>query len=209
MYELTSMLDWVDLLKSAAGVSAMRQRLIILIAVLLLFSLPAFSQERDLYSKIGIQSVRDNTKTPDFSLEGLNVKRVQLSALKGNVILLNFWATWCDPCKDEMPSMEALYQRYRERDFVLLAISVEERNPEPARRFIQKHRYRLPVLLDPAGKTLDLFEIHRLPATVIIDKKGRIIGKAIGPRDWNSPEVFSLIDQMLDDRPTRTLSSKD
>ncbi len=191
------MLDWVELLKSIVGVCAMRQKLIILIAILLFFSLPAFSQERGLYSKIGIQSVKDNTKAPDFSLEGLNVKTVQLSALKGNVIFINFWATWCDPCKDEMPSMDALYQRYREKDFVLLAISVEERNPEPARKFIQKHRYRLPVLLDPAGKTLDLFEIHRLPATVIIDKKGRIVGRAIGPRDWNSPEVFSLIDQML------------
>jgi len=195
--ELTSVHDRVESFKSIVGVSAMRQRLIILIAVLLLFSLPTFSQERGLFSKIGIQSVTDNTKTPDFSLEGLNVKTVQLSALKGNVIFINFWATWCDPCKDEMPSMDALYQRYREKDFVLLAISVEERNPEPARRFIQKHRYRLPVLLDPAGKTLDLFEIHRLPATVIIDKKGRIVGRAIGPRDWNSPEVFSLIDQML------------
>ncbi len=175
----------------------MPQKIIIPIAILLLFSLPAFSQERDLYSKIGIQSVRDNTKTPDFSLDGLNVKRVQLSALKGNVIFLNFWATWCDPCKDEMPSMEALYKRYKERDFILLAISVEEKNPEPARRFIQRHRYHFPVLLDPAGETLDLFEIHRIPATIIVDKKGRVIGKAIGPRDWSSPEVFSLIDQML------------
>lgn len=187
----------------------MRERLIILIAILLLFSLPAFSQERGLYSKIGIQSVKDNTKAPDFSLEGLNVKTVRLSALKGNVIFLNFWATWCDPCKDEMPSMEALHQRYRERDFVLLAISVEERNPEPARKFIQKNRYRFPVLLDPAGKTLDLFEIHRIPATVIIDKKGLMVGRVIGPRDWSRPEVFSLIDQMLDDRPGRVLSTKD
>jgi len=187
----------------------MREKLIILIGILVLFSLPAFSQERGLYSKIGIQSVRDNIETPDFSLEGLNVKKVQLSVLKGNVIFLNFWATWCDPCKDEMPSMEALYQHYKERDFVLLAISVDERNPEPARKFIQKHRYRFPVLLDPAGKTLDLFEIHRIPATVIIDKKGRMIGKAIGPRDWSAPEVFSLIDQMLGDRPSRALSSKD
>jgi peroxiredoxin len=187
----------------------MQQKLIILIAISLLLSLPAFSQERGLYSRIGIQSVRENTRTPDFSLEGLNVKTVQLSALKGNVILLNFWATWCGPCKDEMPSMEALYQRYRERDFVLLAISVDDGSPDPARKFIQKHRYRFPVLLDPAGKTLDLFEIDRIPATVIIDKKGRMIGRAIGPRDWSKPEVFSLIDQILDDRPGRVLSSKD
>jgi peroxiredoxin len=93
--------------------------------------------------------------------------------------------------------METLYQRYKEKDFILLAISVEEKNPEPARRFIQNRRYRFPVLLDPAGKTLDLFEIHRIPATVIIDKKGRMIGRAIGPRDWSQPEVFSLIDEML------------
>jgi len=187
----------------------MREKSIILVAILLLFGLPAFSQEPGLYSKIGIQPVRDNFQTPDFSLEGLNVKRVQLSALKGNVIFLNFWATWCDPCKGEMPSMETLHQRFKEKDFVLLAICVDEGSPETARRFIQKHRYRFPVLLDPAGKTLDLLEIHRLPATVIIDKKGRIVGRAIGPRDWGQPEVFSLIDQMLDDRPTRTISSKD
>ncbi len=188
----------------------MRQKKsIILIVILLLFSPPAFSQERSLYSKMGIQPVRENFQTPDFSLEGLNVKRVQLSALKGNVIFLNFWATWCDPCKEEMPSMETLYQRYKEKDFILLAISVEEKNPDPARRFIQRQRYRFPVLLDPPGKTLDLFEIRRIPATVIIDKRGKTVGRAIGPRDWSQPEVFSLIDQMLDDRPTRTISSKD
>lgn len=141
--------------------------------------------------------MRDSIKTPDFTLEGLNVKTVQLSALKGNVIFLNFWATWCDPCKDEMPSMETLYQRYKERDFILLAIAVEERNPDPARRFIQKNRYRFPVLLDPPGKTLDLFGIHRIPATIIIDRKGRMVGRVLGPRDWSQPEVFSLIDQML------------
>ncbi len=182
---------------------------IILVALLLFFSLPAFSQDRGLYSKIGIQSVRDNFQTPDFSLDGLNVKRVQLSALVGNVIFLNFWATWCDPCKEEMPSMEALYQRYKDKDFILLAISVEEKNPEPARRFIQRQHYRFPVLLDPAGRTLDLFEIRRIPATVIIDKKGRTAGRAVGPRDWTQPEVFSLIDLMLDGKPTRAASSKD
>ncbi len=186
----------------------MRQKLAILVAIFLLFSLPAFGQERGLYSKIGIQSVK-KTKTPDFSLEGVNNKTVRLSALKGNVIFLNFWASWCGPCKDEMPSMEALYQRYKERDLVLLAISVDEGSSEPTRKFIQKNRYHFPVLLDPAGKTLDLFEIDKIPATVIIDKKGRMIGRAIGPRDWSRPEFFSMIDQMLDDRPARVLSSKD
>lgn len=187
----------------------MGQKLSLLIAFLILFTPPALSQERSLYSKIGIHTVKDNIKAPDFLLAGLNVKTVQLSALKGNVILLNFWATWCGPCRDEMPSMEALYQHYREKDFILLAVSVDDGSPEPTRKFIQNNRYRFPVLLDPAGKTLDLFEINKIPATLIIDKKGRITGRAIGPRDWSRPEVFSLIDQMLDERPTKTLSLKD
>ena len=186
----------------------MKGKLTILLAILLLFSLPAFSQERSLCTKIGIQSARHATKIPNFCLEGLNGEKVKLSALVGNVIFLNLWTTWCGPCKDEMPSMEELYEHYKQRDFVLLTISLDEGSPEPTRKFIQKNLYRFPVLLDPAGKTLDLFNINRIPATVIIDKKGRIIGRAIGPRDWSKPEVFSLIDQMLDDRPIRAVSSK-
>jgi len=64
-------------------------------------------------------------------------------------------------------------------------------------------------LLDPSGKTLDLFEINKIPATLLIDKNGKMIGRAIGPRNWSSPEVFSLIDQMLHDRPSRVVSLKD
>ncbi len=186
----------------------MKEKLIILSAILLFFSYPAFGQERCLYSKVGIQPIRANMKVPDFCLEGLNGKKVQLRSLKGNVIFLNFWATWCGPCKDEMPSMEALYQHYKERDFVLLTVSVDEGSSEATRRFIQKNRYCFPVLLDPAGKTLDLFKIDRIPATVVIDKKGRNLGRAIGSRDWNKPDVFSFIDQLLGDRPIRVVSSK-
>ena len=181
---------------------------ILLTTLLLLFSLPAFSQESGLYKKIGIQSVKNNLKAPDFCLEGLNGKKVQLHGLKGNIILLNFWATWCGPCKEEMPSMEALYQQYKQRNFIVLTVSVDDGNPEPTRKFIQKNDYHFPVLFDPAGKTLDLFGIDRIPATLLIDKKGRILGRAIGPRDWSKPDVFSFIDQLLGDRPIRAVSVK-
>ena len=187
----------------------MGKKFFVLIATLLLFSLPAHSEQGGLYSKIGIQSTRGNEKAPNFSLVALTGQKVQLNALKGNVVFLNFWATWCGPCREEMPSMDALYRRYKEKDFVFLAISVDDGSPEPTRKFIEKHRYCFPVLLDPAGKTLDLFEINEIPATLIIDKKGRMIGRAIGPRNWSRPEVFSLIDQMLQDRPGGVVSLKD
>jgi peroxiredoxin len=188
----------------------MGKKLLFLIATLFLLStIPANSEEGNLYSKIGIQSIGDKKKAPHFYLAGLNGEKVQLKALKGKIIFLNFWATWCGPCKEEMPSMEALYQHCKERDFVLLAISIDYGGPEPVRKFIEKNRYHFPVLLDPAGKTLDLFEINKIPATLIIDKNGKMIGRAIGPRNWSSPEVFSLIDQMLHDRPSRVVSLKD
>lgn len=187
----------------------MAKRLFLLIAALLLFSLPAHGEEGNLFSKIGIQSVRDKKKVPHCCLEALNGEKVQLAGLKDKIIFLNFWASWCGPCKEEMPSIETLYQRYKEREIVFLTISVDYEGPEPVRKFIEKHRYRFPVLLDPKGKTLDLFEINKIPATLIIDRKGKMIGRVIGPRNWSSPEVYSLIDQMLNDKPRRVISSKD
>jgi peroxiredoxin len=188
---------------------AMRKKFFLLIATFLLFSPQAYSEESGLFSKVGIQSIRDKKKAPDFCLDGLNGGKVQLNALRGKIVFLNFWATWCGPCKEEMPSMEALYQHYKERDFLFLTISVDYGGPEPVRKFIEKHRYRFPVLFDPEGKTLDLFEISKIPATFIIDKKGKMIGRVMGPRNWSSPEVFSLIDQMLNERQSRVVSLKD
>jgi thiol-disulfide isomerase/thioredoxin len=187
----------------------MAKKLFLLIAALLLFSLPAHGAEGNLFSKIGIQSVRDKKKVPHCCLEALNGEKVQLAGLKDKIIFLNFWASWCGPCKEEMPSIETLYQRYKERKIVFLTISVDYEGPEPVRKFIEKHRYRFPVLLDPKGKTLDLFEINKIPATLIIDRKGKMIGRVIGPRNWSSPEVYSLIDQMLNDKPSRVISLKD
>src|SRR5208337_3415262 len=102
----------------------MAKKLFPLIAVFLLFSLPAHGEEGNLFSKIGIQSVREKKKVPHCCLEALNGEKVQLADLKDKIIFLNFWASWCGPCKEEMPSIETLYQRYKEREFVFLTISV-------------------------------------------------------------------------------------
>jgi peroxiredoxin len=188
----------------------MGKKILFLIApliLLILLAYPAYSEERDLFSKLKIQSIVDK-KAPDFCLEGLNGEKVQLKALKGRIIFLNFWATWCGPCKKEMPSMEVLYQQFKERNFVFLTISLDFGGQEPVRKFIENHRYQFPVLLDSSGKTLDLFEINKIPTTLIIDKNGKMIGRIIGPRNWSSPEFFSLIEQMLQDRPSRVVSLK-
>jgi thiol-disulfide isomerase/thioredoxin len=137
---------WFYGIEIAYCFSVVRKKLLFLIATLFLLSLPAYGEDSSLFSKIGIQSIGDKKKTPDFRLEGLNGEKVQLIAFKGKIIFLNFWATWCGPCKEEMPSMEALYQHYKERNFAFLTISLDYGGPELVRKFIEKHRYHFPVL---------------------------------------------------------------
>ena len=97
-----------------------------------------------------------------------------------------------------MPSLEVLHRQFKGENFVLMTISVDYEGLIPVREFLNKQRYTFPVLLDPNGEVLDLFEVKGIPTTFIIDKRGRVIGRAIGPRDWKSPEVFSLIKLLIE-----------
>jgi peroxiredoxin len=169
----------------------------IILILLISLSDTAAGGEEALFSKIKINPIRGNKKTPDFSLEDLNGKKVGLKQFKEKIIFLNFWATWCGPCKEEMPGLEVLHRQFKEKNFVLLTISVDYEGLRPVQEFIRKHQYTFPVLLDPKCETLDLFEVKGIPTTFIIDKKGRIVGKAIGPRDWKSEDVFSLINLLI------------
>jgi thiol-disulfide isomerase/thioredoxin len=161
---------------------------------------PAEGKEYDLFQKMNIQPIRDKKNAPNFSLASLEGKRVDLRNLKGKVVFINFWATWCGPCKEEMPSMEALHQQYRDKDFVFLTISVDYGGLSPVKEFIGKKRYTFPVLIDPKGETLDLFEVKGIPMTFVIDKKGRLRGKASGSRDWKSPEIIALVNFLLEEK---------
>ena len=158
----------------------------------------ADGREEDLFSKVGIIPIKGEKKAPDFSLQDLNGKKFGLNQFKGKVIFINFWATWCSPCKEEMPSMEVLHQQFKEKNFVLLAVSVDYGGEKPVKEFINKYQYTFPVLIDPKCKTLDLFQVKGIPTTFLIDKKKRMVGKAIGPRNWESPEVVSLINLLIE-----------
>jgi peroxiredoxin len=170
---------------------------ILILFLFLSLNVQADGEEEDLFSKIGMIPIKGDKKAPDFSLQDLNGKKIGLNQFKGKVIFINFWATWCGPCKGEMPSMETLHQQFKEKKFVLLAVSVDYEGPKLVKEFINKYQYTFPVLFDPDCKTLDLFEVKGIPTTFLIDKKGKMVGKAIGPRDWKSPEVTSLINLLV------------
>jgi peroxiredoxin len=170
----------------------------VILILLVSFSFTAQGGEDDLFSKMRINPIKGNKKAPDFSLKDLNGKKFEMKQFKGKVIFLNFWATWCGPCKEEMPGLEVLHRQFKEKNFVLLTISVDYEGMKPVREFIDKHQYTFPVLLDPKSETLDPFEVKGIPTTFLVDKNGRMIGKAIGSRDWKSPEVMSLLNLLIE-----------
>ena len=167
---------------------------------LTLFYLVAPAMPEDLFSKAGLQPIKEKKKAPDFSLENLEGRKVELKDFKGKVILLTFWATWCGPCKEDMPSMEALHQQFKGKDFVLLSISVDYAGLKPVKEFLDKHRYTFMVLLDPKCECLDTFGVKGIPTTFLIDKKGTIVGKVVGPKNWKSKEVISLVNMLIESK---------
>jgi peroxiredoxin len=139
----------------------------------------------------------DKNKAPEFNLPELTGGTVGLKDFKGKVILLTFWATWCGPCKEEMPSIEALHQQFKRRDFVVLAVAVDREGSIPVETFLAKHDYTFHVLIDSKSEVLDLYGVDRIPATFLIDTEGRIAWRELGPRNWKSPEALSLVNRLV------------
>jgi len=116
----------------------------------------------------------------DFALRDLEGKEWKLSGLRGKVVLVNFWATWCPPCRKEMPDLGALYSRFREKGFVVLAISDEEAAKVAA--FVKEHDVKYTVLLDPGSKVSTLFGAEGIPKSYVYDRDGKLVATAIDMR---------------------------
>ncbi len=151
-----------------------------------------------LYVSAGIQRVSPPVEAPDFTLNNLEGSEVSLKDFEGKVVFLNFWATWCGPCREEMPSMEGLWQRFKEEDFVILAVDLRESRGEVV-SFMKEYGLTFPVLLDSKGEVGSMFGVRAIPTTYLLDSEGRIVGGAIGARDWESEDAFELIESLLSD----------
>jgi peroxiredoxin len=159
----------------------------------------------DIYSDMGIVTPQTRVEAPDFTLETLDKKNRSLSEFRGKVILLNFWATWCAPCRKEMPSMQKLWEEYKDKDFVIVAVAGDRGIPlfsSMTRRgidkFVKKLGLTYPVVWDSEGTARAEYEVHSLPWTYLIGKDGKIVGKVSGDRDWAGPEARALIERLLD-----------
>lgn len=140
---------------------------------------------------------KEGSKAPDFSLKNSQGDSLSISQYNNQVILINFWATWCAPCVSEMASLDRLYQKYKDRGFVVLAISVDEDGWKPIDEFLKKIPVTFPILLDLDYKVADLYGTYRVPESYLIDKKGNIAEKILGAQEWDSPEMSSKLEKIL------------
>lgn len=144
-----------------------------------------------------VEAPRIGFRAPNFTLNDLNGRKVSIADMRGRVVLINFWATWCGPCKVEMPSMNSLYNDLKGKDFELLAISSDVQGEKVVKPYITKGGFSFPVLIDSSFKVNGDYGIIGIPTTFIVDKDGMITHKILGPRDWNSPEARELIKRIM------------
>jgi len=167
---------------------------LIIILVLLLFVGVSFGE--DSFSELGFIRPKIRVEAPSFTLKDLDGISRKLQEFKGKFIFLNFWATWCHPCRDEMPEMKKLWRKFKNKDFVIIAIAVDK-NIQTVSKFCKTYDITFPVLLDLEGKVRKKYEVTVLPMTYIIGKDGKITGRIIGSRKWGSDTVETFINSIL------------
>jgi peroxiredoxin len=125
---------------------------------------------------------------PSFELQDTNGRIWKLADLRGQVVFVNFWATWCPPCREEMPSMDRLYRELGGEAFELLAVSQDDQGRAAVDAFVKEVPVSFPVLLDPERRVGSAYGVWGYPETFVIDREGRIVERVIGPREWDTAE---------------------
>lgn len=149
-----------------------------------------------LFREMGIISIPHIAPPVDFNLPDLDGNSVRLSYFKDKIVFLNFWTTWCPQCRYEMPSMQKLYMHFKDKDFAMVAINLNE----PAavvKKFLKDYKLTFTVLLDSINELGAPFGIRGIPTTYIIDRDGGIIGKTVGSRRWDSKKSIALFDYLI------------
>ncbi|MBI1911657.1 MAG: TlpA family protein disulfide reductase [Deltaproteobacteria bacterium] len=165
-----------------------------LVLFMLLFT-PVTLFAGDLWADLNIERIKERDAS-DFTLKDIRGREISLSGLKGKAVMLNFWATWCVPCREEMPSMESAYRKLSEKGLVIMAVNSLEPQGSAA-EFVNGNGYTFPVLPDESGSISKLYNARFLPTTYLIDRQGHLIGKAIGARDWNSNSAIKFLEELL------------
>jgi peroxiredoxin len=134
---------------------------------------------------------------PEFILPDLGGTPVRLSDHRGKVVLLNFWATWCPPCRAEMPSIDKLYQAYGDRGLTILAISSDVSGRTVVEPFVRERDLSFSILLDPGAEVFAQYGVRGLPTSYLVDRRGRVASGEIGARNWSGDAARELVERLL------------
>jgi len=140
----------------------------------------------------GLRAVSPPLAAEDFALPDINGGIYRFSGRRGHVRIVNFWATWCPPCRREMPSMQRAWQRLREEGIDLVAVNVGE-DEDTVFAFMGEYPMDFPVLLDPAGTVVEQWPVKALPTTFVVDPRGCIRYRAVGGREWDDPAILEKV----------------
>ncbi|HKN88476.1 MAG TPA: TlpA disulfide reductase family protein [Nitrospiraceae bacterium] len=176
------------------------RRLIVACLALVLACAAGIAVAADDFARLKLSRAGAGTPLPAFTLTTVEGKALDFSQLRGKVVVLNFWATWCGPCKEEMPALDRLSRRFDPRDVAILTITTEHERTN-LQQFMKQLDSTLPVLLDEQRDVSLAFMVRGLPTTVVVAKNGTIVARAVGPREWDGPDAIRFIERLREETP--------
>jgi len=193
----------VKLLSTIAGAALLVSVLLIAATQIRRAGSPAAPQVEDTAVSPGLdghEPIAAGERAAPFKLTDSRGDSVSMADLRGKVVFLNIWATWCAPCREEMPSMEKLYQRLHDnKGFVMLAVSQDTSSRDEVLAYVKKHGYHFDVLLDPKNAVAETYKVSGVPETFIIDRQGRIVAHHSGAFDWSQSAISDALEELLKD----------
>jgi thiol-disulfide isomerase/thioredoxin len=150
---------------------------------------------QDILQGVGIRTFEQSIRAVDFGGDQPDGTALALADYAGSFVFLNFWATWCPPCREEMPSMETLHRELAAEPFTIVAVNVREER-ETVTSFLTEFGYSFPILLDPAGTIATGYGVRGLPTSYFISPEGRVLGMLVGTRYWDEPDVLTAMQEI-------------
>jgi len=146
----------------------------------------------EAFKALGVIIIKPPQSMIDFTLDNLKGEKISTKSLRGKFLWINFWATWCPPCRGEMPSMEKVWKKFGGDDFVILAVNLRE-DKKTVHSFVSKNGFTFPILLDKSGKVGISYGVRAIPSNLFVDPQGNIVGAAIGAREWDNDKFYNFL----------------
>ncbi len=175
-----------------------RSLLFFLLGLALILASPLIAEE-DHYKGLRVTRLKERVEAPDFTLSLVDRNgetEKSLRDFRGKVILLNFWASWCPPCREEMPSLERLYRAFKDRGFMVIGVNYMER-AETVMKFKRDFDLTFPSFLDKDGRVSERYRVMGIPTSFLIDRKGRVVAKVLGDREWDNEHGRAIVESLL------------